>query len=174
MVRDDEFRPYTLWSRGRLIGETNLGFVYRERGFRCGWFHPNALGERLMPFATGVAPAMRTEFMIGPDPTMHADVLAAADQEQALDLELRGSDGKRIETEDIAIIDTQYLLSLSDPEYDRELEAELTPEQQAEVDEMVEEFLAGHELLPDDPEEEGVEWPRYQIQVQLMDWDAVP
>jgi hypothetical protein len=168
----DGFQPYSLWSRGRNLGSTDLGFIFRERGYRCGWFHPNALGERLMPIAAGVAPAMRTEFMIGPDATAHADVLAACDQEEALELELRGPDGKRIDTESIAIIDTQYLLSLQDPERDLENDVELTPEEQQEVDEIVEEFLA-RELVEDEPEEE-VEWPRYQIQINLVDWDAVP
>ncbi len=50
---------YSLWSRGRVLGHTDLGFKYRERGFRVGWFHPNELGDKLMPQATGVAPAMR-------------------------------------------------------------------------------------------------------------------
>lgn len=174
MPRDEDFHPYTLWSRGRLIGETDLGFIYRERGYRCGWLHPNALGERLMPFACGVAPALRTEFIIGPDPTAHADVLAAVDQEEALELELRGPDGKRIDTESIAIVDTEYLLSLNDPERDRELaEVELTPEQEAEIEEMVAEFQAAREFLPEEPEEQ-TEWPRYQIQIQLVDWNDVP
>ena len=57
---------YTVWSRGRLLGETDLGFIYRENRHRCGWFHPNDLGEQLMPAAVGVAPAMRVEWAIGP------------------------------------------------------------------------------------------------------------
>lgn len=175
MDRNDDFRPYTLWSRGRLLGETDLGFIFRHEGHRCGWFHPNALGERLMPFATGVAPALRTAFILGHDPTLEADVLAAVDQDEALELELRGPDGKHIDTESVAIVDTEYLLSLKDPERDRELaEAELTPEQEAEVEEMVQEFLAFREFLPEEPEREEIQWPRYQIQIQLVNWDDVP
>src|SRR5918911_4775108 len=105
---------YTLWSRGRLLGETDLGFVYRENGFRCGWFHPTAAGDRLMPAATGIGPALRTESMIGPDATAHADLLSAIDRAEALELELRGPDGAVIATEHIAIIDTHYLLSLAE------------------------------------------------------------
>src|SRR5690349_422046 len=82
--------PYTLWSRGRLLGETDLGFIYRDNGFRCGWLHPTEIGERILPEAAGVAPALRVEFMIGPDENAHADVLAAVDREVALELELRG------------------------------------------------------------------------------------
>ena len=166
---------YTLWSRGRLLGETDLGFIYRENRRRTGWFHPNAIGEQLMPTATGVAPAMRLEFTVGPDATLHADVIAAVDAEEALELELRGPHGMRIETESIGIIDTHYLLSI--PENDRvddDEDIELTPEEQAEIDEIVAEWDAARgddAFLADDEE---VEMPRYQIQVHLVDDRSVP
>jgi hypothetical protein len=165
---------YTLWSRGRLLGETDLGFIYREHGHRCGWFHPNELGDRMMTAATGVAPAMRTAFMIGPDPTAQADILAAADAEEALALELRGPTGRRIDTERIAIIDTHYLLSI--PTNDLELEdCVLSPEEEAEVDAMVEEWREEHPAWAQHvSSDEDVEFPRYQIQVQLMDDNDVP
>jgi hypothetical protein len=35
---------YTLWSRGRLLGETDLGFVFRHYGIRVEWFHPTRWG----------------------------------------------------------------------------------------------------------------------------------
>jgi hypothetical protein len=163
---------YTLWSRGRLLGETDLGFIFRPNGFRCGWFHPTPLGDRLMPIATGVSPALRTLCMIGPDPTAQADLQSAVDQEKALELELRGPDGAVIPTEDIGIIDTHYLLELarSDP---RE-EEELSPEEEAAVEEMLE------GLIEDDPidlglsSEEETNFPRYQIQVHLVDRRSVP
>ena len=167
---------YTLWSRNRLLGETDFGFILREHGHRCGWFHPNELGERLMPAATGVAPAMRTEYTIGPDATLHADVLAAADAEEALELEVRGPDGKRIEMESIYIIDTHYLLSIpSNDLIDEDEMYKLTPEQEAEVDEWVAEWREAHagEEWRDDADEE-VEFPRYQIQIQLVDHDEIP
>jgi hypothetical protein len=166
---------YTLWSRGRMIGVTDLGFMYHEDGLRCGWLRPNELGERLLPAATGVAPAMRAEFMIGPDSTLHADILAALDAEHALELELRGPSGDRIPTEDIGIRDTHYLLSI--PQNDRPDEelGELTPEQQAEIDEWVAEIKAEHPEWLSEPETEAeVEFPRYQIQVRLVDHDAIP
>ena len=164
--------PYTLWSRGRLLGETDLGFIYRENGFRCGWLHPTELGERLLPDATGVAPALRTEFMIGPDATAHADVLAAVDREEALELELRGPNGQRIETESIGVIDTHYLLSI--PVNDLIADEVLTPDQEAEIAEMVAEFSAeSHEEVRSSQEEE-VEFPRYQLQVHLDDDRDVP
>ena len=168
---------YTLWSRGRMIGITDLGFIYREHGHRCGWFHPNEVGERLMPAATGVRPAMRADFMIGPDPTLQADILAAVDAEDALDLELRDANGDRLDTEYIGITDTEYLLSLPSDELDDEgiYDNTLTPEQQAEVDEWVAEWKAEHpDWASNSQKEEPVELPRYQIQVQLVDHDAIP
>lgn len=168
--------PYTLWSRDRLLGETDLGFIYRENGFRCGWFHPTEIGERLMPAATGVAPAMRMEYTIGPDETLHADVLAASDAEEALELEVRGPDGLRIEMESIWIVDTHYLLSIPENDLlDEDEMYKLTPEQEAEVEEWVAQWReehAGEEWREDEGEE--VDLPRYQLQVRLVDHDAIP
>ena len=166
--------PYTLWSRGRLLAETDLGFISGENGHRCGWLHPTDIGERLLPEAAGVAPAMRVEFMIGPDQNAHADVLAAEDREQALALELRGPDGKRIETEDIGVIDTHYLLSIPDPDPDPAADEPLTPEEQAEVDEFVAAWKEEHAGEIDLALDEEVEFPRYQIRVQLIDDRDVP
>ena len=160
-----------LWSRGRLLGETDLGFIYRENGFRTGWLHPNDLGERLMPDATGVAPAMRTEYMIGPDQTARADVRAAADREEALALELRRADGMLIETESIAIIDTYYLLSLPDPELDLDDDIELDEEILADLEELQAEWARNEIVSANEPE---TEFPQYQIQVQLIDPASVP
>jgi len=164
--------PYTLWSRGRLLGETDLGFIYRDNGFRCGWLHPTEIGERILPEAAGVAPALRVEFMIGPDENAHADVLAAVDREVALELELRGPDGKRIASEDIGVIDTHYLRSI--PEREPIDDEPLTPEQQAEVDEFIAAWKEEHEGDIDLAPDEEVEFPRYQLQVQLVDDRDVP
>ena len=164
---------YSLWSRGRLLGETDLGFIYRENRFRCDWLHPTEIGERILPAAAGVAPAMRTEFMVGPDATLHADVMAACDREEALELELRGPDGKRIETEDIGVRDTHYLMSIPVNDYDDE-DVKLTPEQEAEIEEFVAAWGEEHAADLDVEPEEEIECPRYQLQVQLVDDRDVP
>lgn len=52
---------YTVWSRGRQLGETDLGFAFRYNGLRCGWFHPTECGDRLLPIATAVSPALEWE-----------------------------------------------------------------------------------------------------------------
>lgn len=169
--------PYTLWSRGRLLAETDLGFVYRENRFRCGWLHPTELGERILPEAVGVAPALRAEFMMGPDATLNADILAAVDRQEALELELHGPDGCKIETESLGVIDTHYLLALSrhDSPEDRMDEEPLTPEQEAEIEEFVAAWTEEHEGDLDlSRDEEEVEFPRYQLQIRLVDDRSVP
>lgn len=166
---------YTLWSRERLLGTTDFGFIYRPDGFRCGWLHPTVLGERLLPEACGVAPAMRAQFMLGDDPTLRADLRAAIDQEAALALEVRGPDGSVIATEDIGITDTHYLLSIPFNDRPEDPEDALSPEDEAEVEAMVEEILAEEEdhRFADTLEPE-VEHPRYQIQIRLVDHSEVP
>ena len=171
---------YTVWSRGRLVGETDLGFVFRYMGCRMGWFHPTELGERLMPAATGVAPALRVQCLIGPDPTAQADLRAAMDQEEALDLELRGPDGRVIATEDIGIIDTHYLQELASIAEREDEDEELSPELKAAVDHDVA-LILEHFGEDDEPGEwldeatsDESNLPRYQIQVHLVDHKAVP
>lgn len=164
---------YTIFSHGRPLGTTDLGFIYRPRGFRCGWLHPTPLGERYLPIAAGVAPALRAEYMLGPDPTLHADVLAASDQAEGLALELRREDGVSIETTDIAIIDTEYLLSIDSAAQQEEEDWELTPEQEAEIDEIKAEFEQ-RDLVAAAQKEETIEFPRYQVQVYLIDPFSIP
>jgi hypothetical protein len=164
---------YTLWSRGRLLGTTDFGFVYRNNGLRFGWLYPTLLGERLLPAACGVAPAFRTQFILGDDPTLRADLQAAIDQEEALELEVRGPDGSVIRTEDIGITDTHYLLSI--PHNDDLDDVVLSPEEAAEVEAMVQEVRTEEEehRFADSLEPE-VEHPRYQIQICLVGHNDVP
>lgn len=144
---------HSVWSRGRIVGLTDLGFVYREHGVRFGWFHPNELGEKLMPAATGVAPAMRASRENGTDLLKDPDVNSAIDHERALELELRGPNGKVIETKQIAIIDTHYLLAIPTPGDEDEWQTECED---------------------DEPWREPEDFPRYQIQAHLVDHNAIP
>ena len=106
-----------------------------------------------MSAATGVGPAIRASREKGNDVLADPDVLSACDHERALELELRGPGGAVIATESIAIIDTHYLLSIA---------------MRDEGDEWQSEFE------PDEPWREAEEFPRYQIQVYLVDHRAVP
>lgn len=160
-----------------MLAETDLGFIYREHRSRTGWLHPTEIGERLLRDASSIPPAMRVEFTIGPDATAHADVLAAVDRVEALEMELRGPDGCVIPTEDINVVDTHYLLSLSTRESvdDAKDEEPLTPEQEAEIEEFVQAWLEEHkDDVPSSGEDEEVDLPQYQLQVTLVDDRDVP
>lgn len=128
---------YTLWSRGRLIGQSTLGYERAAPGLLAGDFEPSPLGEKLMPVITGVAPALRSLYRVMDDvrpsadeqadghspleypaairrTTEYADAVSLDDELQSLALELRGPDGAVIPTESIAVNDTEYLVSLGD------------------------------------------------------------
>jgi hypothetical protein len=118
---------YTVWSRGRLIGDTDLGYIRIINKARSGSFHPNAEGERVMPVIASVLPAMRAYLhrdavdALG-DPIVQpalqgsklfADLAEAFENLRSLDLELRREDGSVVPTSDIGIQDTQQLLEFA-------------------------------------------------------------
>ena len=156
------------------MATTDLGFIYRPGGFRCGWLHPTPLGERYLPIAAGVAPALRAEYLLGPDPTLRADLAAASDHADALDLELRREDGNLIETTRIAVIDTEYLLSIPDSADEEDEAWELSPEDEAEIAELVAELKEDERWTTTAETEEPAEFPRFQLQVELVNPFDVP
>ena len=111
---------YTVRSRGRAIGVTDLGFVCHDVHFRMGWFHPNELGNRLMPHISALLPALRasqgeydeTVFTLDSQ-ILHAEepYEEALRRVDALELTLHREDGIRVETEDLAISDTELLVA---------------------------------------------------------------
>lgn len=155
---------YTLWSRGRLLGESPLDFVRCMPKLRVGFLHPSPLGEKLLPVAAGVTPASldfgralqaskrnhrETEWRRMPE---YADYRSACDEEEALELELRDPDGKIIPTEHIAVRDTEFLIAWSEEKAKREDE---------EVpDEDLDEIMAlddEDELLPWEAEDDDLD-----------------
>lgn len=167
---------YTIWSRGRLVGETDLGYAQFRPNLRAGDFFPSEGGQKLMPIATEAPTLSRGQES---DPaTEYADIVSACDRCEALMLELHGEDGRVIDTEWIAIRDTELILSsLSDDElevddftfaYDPELEAAI----QHDADLISEWF--GNDDDYADPEFDGTydwldqpEFPRYQVLIEL-------
>jgi hypothetical protein len=155
--------PYTLWSRGRLLGESDLGFVQVFEHVKFGWFTPSPLGERLLPVLTGVAPAAMKvgkmlrngvrEAMRGVEQadgypadvrrtTAYADLVSLEDELAAMQLEIHDPGGSVMETEDIHIDDMVWKMSLASG------------------------TKRGRKRRPDiDPED--FDGPRYQIQVHL-------
>lgn len=190
---------FSLWSKGRLLGESPLDFVRCMPRHRMGFLHPTADGERLLPVASGVSPAMTNlsravqrrcekewEELTGAERqermrtlTEFADVAAAQSHCDALELELRRDDGSVVPTEWIDVRDTEYLHELA-REFEEEDERReaifgeqpLDPELEAAVEHdlaVMEEMRGGDDPdlgIDDEPE---MEWPRYQLQIMLLD-----
>lgn len=177
---------YTVWSRGRLLGSTDLGYRYKPYRSRMGDFVPTELGEKVMPIATGLSPAVMhltrvSHAMDGPDSngpvpgeerlerlrrtTEYADYAAAEAQCEALALELRGPDGSPIATEWIGIRDTQFPVSLDDDPFGDDWSSEdcgaFDPEREAALENAIETDRA---LL--DEMHQGFD--------DLHDWDESP
>lgn len=116
---------YTVRSRGRPIGVTDLGFVCVSKSFRMGWFHPNDYGNRLMPHISALIPALRASrgTYDGVSFTLDPGILNAKDPyeealrrvtELELTLTLHRADGSRVQTETVSIQDTDQLVALAD------------------------------------------------------------
>lgn len=195
---------YSVWSRGRQIGETDLGFYRLIDQSRSGWFHPNAEGERMMPVIASVLPAMRAYLhrgkvdasgspMVQPalyGSTLFADLAEAFQRMESLELELRREDGSVVPTSSIGIQDTHQLLPFPEElmaedsatgdadveflEFVDELEREFPPMSDAEAVEEVLESL--NDPIGDWTPDEYDEsrFPRYQIHIELVRGDAIP
>ena len=160
--------PYTVWSRDRLIGHSELAYRRQLPGMLGGDFFPSEAGEQLMPIIVGVGPALCalhefTDDLRRRNPavelkesgdwspvirgtTAYADAVSSHDERESLNLELRDPDGSVIKTEWINIQDTYRLMARAR----EEMEAE------------------GLEPFEDDePEPWEPELPRYQIMVAL-------
>lgn len=149
-----------------MLGETDLGFVQVFANVKFGWFHPSRAGVQMMPVLTGVGPALHKLYRMERNPvralmrgvdhdpdgefprdirrtTAYADLVSIGDQIESMALELRGPDGKIVETEDIHIDDTEWKRSLIPKKH------------------------RAHFRGPDAPEAGSDPLPRYQIQVRL-------
>ncbi|SRR5258708_573550 len=125
---------FTLWGRGRLLGETDLGFIRVRSSHRMGWFHPSPLGDRLMPILTGTGPALRAVGKLMSDPvrtairsrqrgageewppdiratTEYADLVSSVDELECMQLQIRDAAGAILSTCYIGIDDTMFKLS---------------------------------------------------------------
>jgi hypothetical protein len=185
---------YTLWSRGRLLGETELAYRRAWPTLMAGDFFPNELGERLMPIITGVGPALFalsdvSEEVARANPeavrsddwpdgvrqtSEYADAISLSDELESLDLELRSADGAVVETERLWIQDTHRLLAMAeleddDPLDDEEMSDELRESIEHDIA-IMEEHFASLEM-EDRPWEPEKEFPRYQIFAALVGHD---
>lgn len=177
---------YTLWSRGELLGESTLGYVRVYPNLRTGDLQVTQKGMAVIDRLTQARSDWRTtakRVLDGkserpvPESEMNellADMNAAQDQEEALAMELRAPDGSVIPTEDIWVVDTEYLLAIDKESEsdDDSAEEPLSEEDQAAVDEMLEEWEEDHPpWARQEPEREP---ERFQIHVRLVDQWAIP
>lgn len=167
--------PYTVWSRGRLIGESELAYRQAFPKLRVGDFQPSELGETLMPVMLGEGPALNALYEAsirlneegeavdrakdtGDWPaavkrtTEFADAMSIHDEVESLALELHDSTGAVVATESIWFQDTHRLVALA-----REELAQVYPDMDFE---------------DDDPEPWEPAPPRYQIYVALEGHDG--
>jgi hypothetical protein len=117
---------YTVWHRGRLLGESPLDFIRCMPKLRTGFLHPSPLGEKLLPLAGGTCAAANAlhraarrksneERQRLPE---YAAFLAACSESASYKLELRGPDGAVIPTRDVGVRDYGFLDELGDAAFD--------------------------------------------------------
>lgn len=187
---------YIVSSRGHPIGVTDLGFHVIHPHHRMGWLQPNAHGEKVLPVVATVLPALRAcvrgDTLDRPDSpvvqphseraTLRADLAAAMQHVEALELTLHREDGSLIPTESVGVKDMDQLLELArsgefDSDFD-EADADdwANPSIGIEpLDATSEMFLDDEELRPWTPaDDEETEFPRYQVHVMLLEDHPLP
>ena len=188
---------YTVWSHGRLLGVSSLDYRRVFPRHRMGDFHPTEEGEEILPIATAVsrAGADLVKSLSGAPPgspartrlrdsSEYADLAAAEDHYNALEVELRGPDGTVIPTEWIDLRDMEFLLSLTDDDLEgTSPELDFASEEEDDFGDpppgfgdapdfdLEDEFEFDDDDAPWRPERV---FPRYQLQVMLRDDAAVP
>ena len=190
--------PYTVWSRGRLVGESDLGYVRWNSRVRSGDFFATPFGETVISLMMESSVALtELEKVMRESPageidvtdprwrTANADIEAAENRREGLALELRDANGTVIETEYVDIRDTYLILQMSE---ERQMlderhadifgEEMLDPELEADIEHDLalfeaDGFFDDFECEPWRPDGEP-ELPRYQIHVSLLDDWAIP
>ena len=179
--------PYTLWSKDRLLGESELDYIGNTDKHMMGDFIATDAGEQLMPIITGVRRAIiemgrarravESSDRWKPDAIRsseeYADVAEATAHLEGLELQLRDPAGQIVAADWIDVTDTEYTLSLANDFELNDLEGELREQMELQsidfdqdADLLDEHFAAIEADGPPDFEPESV-FPRYQIQVQL-------
>lgn len=163
---------YTLWSNGRLLGHTELGFRWNTDVAKVGWFHPTGIGEGTMHVMTAASRILLERDGVDRK-TLSADFCAAANRIDAMSLELRDDRDTVVNTESIGITDTEILLA-----FDR-LDDALDILHTGSFEEMLEDdddfdardLECVDDLDADEPEDwsEPPPLPRYQIIVRMPD-----
>ena len=189
--------PYTVWSRGRLIGQSDLAYRRAFPKLRTGDFYPSEFGEKLMSIIVGVPPALFAFYDVvdaarraGEDvqpneqgdwpekirqSTEYADVESISAELESLELELRDESGAVVKTDWLRFQDTHRLLAKS-----REIEEEFNPEfeldeeLQAEIEQMrlaLEDAFGDPFASDSESWKEEPEFARYQVMAALAGHD---
>lgn len=130
--------PFSLWSRGQLLGESDLELPTGDALHLTGPFRPTAAGVEAMPILTGVAtalfglaPMFEREGLIEEQPTeakgeavfdaFHGTdegtrAMEALRRFAALQLEVRDTEGQVLPTEAIMVHDFAALASIVEKE----------------------------------------------------------
>jgi len=198
-TQSEGFMPYTIASRGRPIGTTELDFFRLDGATRSGWFLPNAFGETLMPTIALVLPAMCAfvnrdakgedgEGIVKPSfrrSSLFADLAEALRGVEALELTLHHEDGTLVPTDMIGLQDTEQLLSLlnwndvwdEDDGSESAMDIFVSPDLELSSGEWREfgddgfEITSGEDWLPDTEPDPN---ERYQVHIQLSQANAIP
>ena len=181
---------YIVSSRGQPVGTTDLGFYVASPRHRIGWLHTNAHGEKVLPVVATVLPALRACVHAAGDDTepspvephseratLLADLAAAMQHVEALELTLHREDGSLIPTENVGVKDMDQLLELVrsgelDAEFDEaEIDDEVNPPVEVEaLDGIGAPILDDEDIRPWTPaDDEESEFPRYQVHVMLRE-----
>ena len=121
---DEQIMPYTLWSRGVLVGVTDFALGRRDGRHLAGVFQPAESGMMILPALTAMAPAlfdlharMKSEQLTEEDAESNPDrVLQVFEQspegqrvmascKEIEQLELREPGGRALELESILVSD---------------------------------------------------------------------
>ena len=164
---------YTLWSRDRLLGHTDLDIPCVQDFIRQGFIEPTDLGNRLLPDATGVpracAASERAARAAGkrwPERDL-TEFRRACARREALDLELRDETGERFTYEFLRVYDLQDRSGDDFEDDDEPLSPEVEAaiaEEVAEISESFEEDVYGSSWPPPDSRWETM---RYHVMVHL-------
>ena len=167
--------PYTVWSRGRLLGHSDLEFRQCFPLARTGWFHPVDGAEPTLEIFNEPRRVL-LHAREGDLETVRADLSATSDRAEALELELRGDDGQVVRTEDVSIRDMDLTMEFARMSDAREM-FESSPDAEllglGEGEDVGSDLFDFLELDDDEPYEveEEVEWPRYQLTVCFIGHD---
>ena len=180
-------RPlFTVWSDGRLVGESALDYIANTSEVKFGDFIATRFGEQLIAIRM-----LPRQAVCAHAPWTKIEEYQA--RRDAIRLELRAPNGNSIRTDDIEITDLDWLMTLVRPHEKDDWESDIEladAELQQELDRDKRERDEEHDLIPrelldqewetidveapdfsqeaaSEGEGEAMDFPRYQIQVWI-------